>query len=237
MNPCLIPHVREPLCKSFCKFLCESSTDYRDKGLHYLQTRLYLPTDWLLLHTQSGLLSSYYIERVEIEQRSRAAAPDTAPDQAAEFTPQRNRSTKQNPTKVSPRGNPKGESIGGSIWGSIWGSIGGSIRRPIDYWGKGEWEKVVEVAVPDTASDEAAKFTPQRNRSTKQNPTKVSPRGIQKGNQKLAPYGDPKTIGERGNGNPVRFSLNGSCFITRISLHAPCSTLYRIAVYDQNLDL
>ena len=93
------------------------------------------------------------------------------------------------------------------------------------------------MAVPDTASDEAAEFTPQRNRSTKLNPTKVSPRGIQKGNQKLAPYGDPKTIGERGNGNPVRFSLNGSCFITRISLHAPCSTLYRIAVYDQNLDL
>ena len=78
-----------------------------DVLLHYLQTRLYLPTDWLLLHTESGLLSSYYIERVGIEQRSRAAAPDTAPDQAAEFTPQRNRSTKQNPTKVSPKGGSK----------------------------------------------------------------------------------------------------------------------------------
>ena len=108
----LLHSSRESLCKSFrkslreslCKSLRESSTDYRDKVLHYLQTRLYLPTDWLLLHTQSGLLSSYYIERVEIEQRSRAAAPDAAPDQAAEFTPQRNRSTKQNPTKVSPKG-------------------------------------------------------------------------------------------------------------------------------------
>ena len=73
--------------KILYKFLCESSTDYINKVIHYLQTRLYLPTDWLLLHTQSGLLSSYYIERVEIEQRSRAAPPDTAPDQAAEFTP------------------------------------------------------------------------------------------------------------------------------------------------------
>ena len=131
--------LHESLCKSFCKFLCESSTDYRDKGLHYLQTRLYLPTDWLLLHTQSGLLSSYYIERVEIEQRSRAAAPDAAPDQAAEFTPQRNRSTKQNPTKVSPRGDPKGESIGGSIWGSIWGYMYRGIRMEIQR-GNGGWE-------------------------------------------------------------------------------------------------
>ena len=127
MHEPLLDSSHESLYKSFLKFLCESSTDYRDKVLHYWQARLYLPTDWLLLHTQSGLLSSYYIERVEIEQRSRAAPPDTAPDQAAEFTPQRNRSTKQNPTKVSPKGNPKGESIGGSIWGSIWGSIGGSI--------------------------------------------------------------------------------------------------------------
>ena len=76
------------------------------------------------------------------------ATLDTASDQAAEFTPQCNRSTNQNPTKVSLRAfwDSKGESKGGSIFGSIRGSLGGSLGGSVwiskDYWyqGKGEWE-------------------------------------------------------------------------------------------------
>ena len=62
-------------------------------------------------------------------------------------------------------------------------------------YGDLQGEKVVELAAPpDTASDQAAEFTPQRNRSTIQNPIEVSfkvLRGIQKGNEKVAPYRHP----------------------------------------------
>ena len=137
------------------------------------------------------------------------------------------------PNKIRPkfhlRGDPKGESIGGSIWGSIWGSIiHKRIHRgdPLTIGGMGKAQ--------DAAPNQAAEFTPQRNRSTNRNPTEVSlraPGGIKKGNQKVASYGDLKGVhkgihrllGKEGMG--ILFSLQGSCFHYR-DFFAYCSYDY-----------